>query len=166
MDITKEGRELDLQLWTSDKVVGAVIATGVVSASFRELIEFVKGHRKKRREARYLSVSAAVALEAFAIECKDLVDMMEANYEQYQAVGSINIPSPPKLPTDCDWRLIDVTLMNELLSFENGVRQAQADAEFSAHFEGNSWSHVSAVSELMEKAQGLAAQLRANIGLS
>jgi hypothetical protein len=91
---------------------------------------------------------------------------MDANYEQYKAVGSISVPSAPKLPSDCDWRLIDVTLMNELLSFENKVRQAQNGADFTYHFEGNTWSHVEAVSALKKEAEAIARQLRANIGLS
>lgn len=51
---------------------------------------------------------------------------MEAAYHQHRAVGSISVPAPPKLPPDCDWRLIDITLINGLLSFENMVRKAKS----------------------------------------
>ncbi|TAY69316.1 hypothetical protein [Rhizobium leguminosarum] len=153
-------------IWTSKDIITAVIATGLVAAAFREFIELVKVRWRKQSEVQYLCVSAAVALEAFALECRELKEMMEAAYHQRGAVGSISVPSPPKLPPDCNWRLIDITLMNELLSFENMVRKAQIDADFAAHFEGNTWAHASEVAALMEKAKALASQLRTNVGLS
>ncbi len=157
---------MDPQIWTSKEIITAVIATGVISAAFREVIEWTKASSRKQREVQYLCVSAAVGLEAFAQECKELNDMMEVAYDRYREVGSINVPAAPKLPPDCDWRLIGITLMNELLSFENKVRRAQIDADFAARFEGNSWSHAAEVKALMENAESIARQLRANVGLS
>jgi hypothetical protein len=157
---------VDPLIWTSKDIIAAVIATGLVSAAFRELIELAKVSWRRQSEAQYLCVSAAVGLEAFALECEELKEMMEAAYHQQGAVGSISVPAPPKLPADCNWRLIDTTVMNELLSFENMVRKAQIDANFAAHFEGNTWAHASEVEVLMEKARVLARQLRINVGLS
>lgn len=157
---------MDPQIWTSKDIILAVIATGIISAIFREIIEAAKVRLRKQREAQYLCVSAAVALEAFVLECNELTEMMEADYHQRGAVGSISVPSPPKLPPDCDWRLIDIALMNELLSFENKVRRAQIGADFAAHFEGNTWSHTAEVSLLAEQAKALASKLRSNTGLS
>ncbi|WP_125460936.1 hypothetical protein [Rhizobium sp. CIAT894] len=153
-------------IWTSKDIIAAIIATGIVAAALREIIELAKVRWRKRSEAQYLCVSAAVALDAFALEYRELTEMMQAHYHQRGAVGSISVPSPPKLPPDCNWRLIDITLMNELLSFENMVRKAQIDADLAAHFEGNTWSHTSEVLALMEKAKALASQLRTNLGLS
>ncbi|PDS41145.1 hypothetical protein CO668_30855 [Rhizobium anhuiense] len=153
-------------IWTSKDIIAAVIATGLVSAAFRELIELAKVSWRKQSEVQYLCVSASIALEAFALECRELTEMMQATYHQRGVVGSISVPSPPKLPPDCNWRLIDITLMNELLSFENMVRKAQIDADLAAHFEGNTWSHTSEVLALMEKAKAVASQLRTNVGLS
>lgn len=158
--------DVDPQIWTSKEIILAVVATGIISAVFREIIEAAKLSRQKQREAQYLCVSAAAALEAFALECKELSDMMEVSYDRYREVGSITVPTPPKLPSDCNWRLIDVTMMNELLSFENKVRRAEIGADFAARFEGNTWAHASEVKELMDKANALALQLRANVGLS
>ncbi|WP_141507401.1 hypothetical protein [Rhizobium sp. H4] len=153
-------------IWTSKDIITAVIATGLVAAAFREFIELAKVSWRKQSEVRYLCVSAAVALEAFALECQELKERMEAAYDQDRVVGSISVPAPPKLPADCNWRLIDITLMNELLSFENTVRKSQIDADFEAHFQGNTWSHTAEVAVLMEKATALASQLRKNVGLS
>jgi hypothetical protein len=155
----------DDAIWTSQQIVGAVIATGLVSGGFREALDWLKGARRKRRELDYLSVSVAASLEAFAIECDDLHQGMEAYYENYKAVGSISIPAAPEFPKDCDWRLVEVTLLNELLTFGNRVRETQAKANFTHHFEGDVWSHASAVKELGERAAGLAERLRSAAGL-
>lgn len=157
---------MDPSIWTSKDIITAVIATGLASVAFREIIELAKVSWRRQSEVRYLCVSAAVALEAFALECEELKEMVDAAYHQHGAVGSIGVPAPPKLPPDCNWRLIDITLMNELLSFENMVRKAQIDANFAAYFEGNTWSHASEVAALMQKAKALASQLRTNVGLS
>ncbi|MGV2102910.1 hypothetical protein [Rhizobium sp. 21-4511-3d] len=156
---------MDPQIWTSKDIITTVIATGVIAAAAREIIEWAKGSRRNARELSYLSVATAAALDGFAIVCRDLEESMEANYKQYRSVGSISIPAPPEFPADCDWRLVEAELLNELFSFANKVRQAQSTASFTSHFEGDRWSHVTAVKDLGGEARALAARLRKDIGL-
>ncbi len=157
---------MDPQIWTTKEIIAAVIATGIVSALMREAVEWVKANARRDREFRYLCVAAAVALEAYSLDCKARAEAMEAEYETYKSVGSTTVPAPPILPADCDWRLVDVTLMSHLLSFANDVRKAQARASFEHHMEGNRWAEVTAVKALAERADAMAHQLRRNIGLA
>lgn len=146
-------------------VFGTGILSGLVAAGAREVIDAVKVSRRKKQEAHYLALHAAAALDAFAIEMAFLVSRIEGFYANNMPVGNVELPTISLRTLDCDWRLINVTLADELFSFENEVRGVQEKNDFTAIFEGHIEPQIAAMQAMGTQAATLASRIRKSSGL-
>ncbi len=153
-------------MWDTKEIVGAIIATGLLSAFARELFDWLRSRRTKKQETRYIAMRAAIALEEFAEACASLCNEMEASQQVYGDVKASSLPPAPIYPDDVNWRLIDNEMADELLSFLNGISTKQREANYGANFESNPWELHTAAEGLGGIAWRLAKKLRERYGLT
>ena len=110
-------------------IIGAGFRTALVQATLPLLSE--RGQR--RRQASYLAMRLAVALEAYAADCYDLIQynrhaphLPDEEFPEWR----VKLPDLPTFPEDTDgWLVIDRRLAARCLDLGHRARQSQAIIE-------------------------------------
>ncbi|MHC1547797.1 hypothetical protein [Phyllobacterium sp. K27] len=150
-------------IWNTKEIILAVVATGIISAVFSALVEFLKAYFKRRGDARYGAMRAAVALEKFAVDCWDALNTADGEARENLETSVINLPKAPLLPDDIDWRSLDLGIADEIMSFVNQNGMAASLAQYARVFERNPYDFHEAVKERGLAALSLAKRVRQSV---
>lgn len=150
----------DEAIWTTKEIIAAVISTGAVSGSLSFIIDIFRSRSSRKRSRIYLCMRIATALEAYAINCAELLEAADAHYGQTQTPLIISLPAPPVYAEDVDWHSVDPKIAYRVMSFLNECEAQAADARFVNHFEGNPFGAEDAVKATGKNAYELANLLR------
>lgn len=116
----------------SDVFLKYILPTGIITAVFTQSLiwwrEAWLSGKKKKSNAGYLAIRAAVSLEAFVESCADVV----SEIDEYESSGGFagkaiqELPDAPVYPDDDEcWKAIDSKLLEKILSFPNSLRASQ-----------------------------------------
>jgi hypothetical protein len=155
----------EASIWTTKEIIGTVLGTGIVSGLTTLAVDYFRGRSGRKRNRTYLCIRIATALEAYAINCAELLEAADAHYGQTQTPLIISLPDPPSYPEDVDWHSVDPTIAYRIMSFLNEREAQAAEARFVNHFEGNPFGAEDAVKATGKKAHELANVLRGIAGL-
>ncbi|MEP9372567.1 hypothetical protein [Mesorhizobium sp. KR1-2] len=147
-------------IWTTKEIITAVIATGIVSAVASWVVDLIKSWYGRKKAAQYGAMRSAVALERYAVSCWHIFIMGEGEFERHRDVTSVRLPPAPDLPADVDWKAIDASLADDILSFSNSSNVSEALAEFSEVWEQNPFDFHDAAKERGLEALKLAGRIR------
>lgn len=139
----KDGIDV-LEIW---KVSGiTVILAACVNVLIQHWVASWKEKRVRKEELDYQALRVALALEKFAIACAGIVSDANIHEETNGAVGQ-KYTALPDIPISeaVQWKLFETQVVNEILSFENTI----ADANNSIAFHLN----VSNLQEDTEEAE-------------
>jgi hypothetical protein len=119
--------------------IAKVLGTGVVAAALTHGVSWWRDSRKEKasnlRDARYLALRLAVILERFAIDCSEVVGLVDTYAASKGSAGSqtTKLPEIGEFPSDSDWKTIDPKLAARALEFVNELLMAQQKLNFSWH---------------------------------
>ena len=147
-------------IWTTKEIVFAVIATGIVSAVASWVVDLIKSKYARHKAALYAAMRSAVALERYAVDCWDIFSMAEGEYDRHRDVSPQPLPDAPSYPDDVDWKSLDPSVADEILSFANGSRIAQSQAEYARMWENNPFDFQDAAKNRGWRALTLAGKVR------
>lgn len=152
-------------IWTSKDILGAIVATGLISAAASWVVDLIRSAYARRKAARYGAMRCAVALENFAADCWHITNMAEGHFSVAEDAYSDDLPSAPILPEDIDWKSLDSTLSDRILSFVTSIKLASSEAAYSRAFEGNPFDFDGSAKSLGLQAVELANTLRTAYGM-
>lgn len=152
-------------IWTTKEIVGAILATGIVSAIANWGTGLVKGWYGQRQAFRYGAMRSAVALERYAVECWHMLIMGDGEFERHREISSRHLPAIPDLPGDIDWKSLDGALADDILSFSNITRVSESLANYAEAWEQNPYDYHSAAKERGLAALKLAGRIRKVSGM-
>jgi len=113
-----------------------VVGAGLGTAAVQALIPIFRDMYQRRRDAAYLALRLAVALESYAAACADLLnenDNSIGKARAYLEEPDLNprLPPPPPYPDDQNgWRAIPSDLASRCLGFPNKICWSQAQIGF------------------------------------
>lgn len=146
-----------------------VAATGILSAFATAFLSWLReifaARFRDRNEASYLAMRIAVQLEGYAVTCFDYVISADEHFKQHSGASPKSPPEPLTYPSDANWRVLEVRLADEALSFLNEVSLARHSANFAAVFENNPFEQSREMEELGGRAWRLAVELRERYAL-
>lgn len=154
----------DEALWTTKEIVTLVVGTGVLSALASSALtwvgDLVRSVSRSKRDRTYLCMRIASRLDAYAINCAELIDTSEAHYGQTIIPLVLSLPQPPAYPDDVEWRSLDSKIAYRLMSFVNDYEARAVDARYADRYEGNPFDGEEAARSTGKKAYELANVLR------
>lgn len=116
------------------KVIVFAGTSGILSALVVHLLGLFDQWRKHGRDAGYLAIRIATALEAYADECLTIIAEFDLHQQFDGAAGSqtLKLPAVPEFPEDVDgWRSMPPRLTAEVLAFPNHVKAGQDRVRFT-----------------------------------
>jgi hypothetical protein len=128
------GGAMDFTGWTTKDVVTAIVATGAISALLTNVFGGVRdwiGWRwKSKKDASYMAMRLANALEAYPPECVNLIyangEIPRRENEQYPR-WSTDLPTVGAYPDDpIGWKAIDPDLADRCLRLPNSISGCQS----------------------------------------
>jgi hypothetical protein len=152
-------------IWTSKEVIGAVIATGILSAVASWFLDGVKSWYGTKKAARYGAMRSAVALERYAIDCWHLFIMGKGEYERHKDMTPMPLPVAPTLAEDINWKAVDATIADDVLSFSNVTAVSESLANYAEVIERNPYDFHEAARERGYEALKLAGRIRSVYGM-
>lgn len=147
-------------IWTTKEIILAVVATGIVSAMASWVVDLVKSKYARWKAAGYAAMRTAVALERYAVDCWDIFSMAQGEYDRHRDISPQPLPGPPSYPGDIDWKSLDPSIADEILSFANGSRVAQTQVEYARMWEDNPFDFQDAAKDRGWRALTLAGRIR------
>jgi hypothetical protein len=119
-------------------IVGGLIAlaAGVIAQMVTHLLTWSTEKRAAEKRAATLALRSAVALEGYAIGCWGIVYSSSAHYDQTGEAFADSLPVLTGIP-DGDWRDLDASLADKVLSFTNAIRVSDTRAAHSRYLENN-----------------------------
>jgi hypothetical protein len=155
---------LEQEAWASREVWGLIVATGVGSSLATFLLsgfsDSLKGKLYRMRAARYAAICCSIGLERYAVDCWDIYTMAKGEFDRHRDVSPQPLPDAPSYPDDIEWNSLDPLFADEILSFENGSRIAQSQAEYARLWESNPFEFQEAAKDRGWRALTLAGRVR------
>lgn len=152
------------------KVLVFAGTSGVLSALVVYGLGLLDHWRKKGRDAGYLAIRIATALEAYADDCLTIIGEFDI-YRQSGGAGgsqSTSLPNAPNFPEDTEgWRSLPTELVADVLSFPNHIRAGQDRISFDWANAGEmaAWDDCEdECARLGDRAWKLAVRLRTKYG--
>ena len=112
--------------------IGAGLGTAIVTAIAQIVVPFFRDRRHRKRQAAYMAMRLAVALEAYASGCLELRRRDQFDEKLAAVVGREFVPrivpllELPPFPDDEDgWKAIDPKLASRCLNFRNRIFESQ-----------------------------------------
>lgn len=118
--------------WT--KVIVFAGTSGVLSALVAHALSVFHEFRNKGRQAAYLAIRLATALETFADDCLSIIGEFDTHRQSHGAAGdqTTRLPALPVFPADEDgWHALPTELTAKVLAFPNLVKASQEKVSFT-----------------------------------
>lgn len=163
----------DLELWSSaGKLFMAFVSGGLLTAYLQ--IFFKKKAKKEEEKSivKYLALRLAFIFEGYAIDCADKAADHEVAYDSDQAAGCFigKVPELTLIPLEEGYKLLDLSLLNDILDFPQRCDMANKNAMFWDDVVGDRDSCTNALAqntiEMGARAMDIGKQLREKYDLS
>ncbi|WP_292635616.1 hypothetical protein, partial [Mesorhizobium sp.] len=92
-------------------------------------------------------------------------NMSEGHFQMVEEAYSTSLPPAPVIPDDIDWRTLDTTLSDEVMSFITSSKIAESEAAYARTYEGNPFDFDDSTRMLGRRALEIASKLRARYGM-
>lgn len=151
-------------------MLGLIAGTGIASAIWTSiwtaLVAWKTEHRRQKSQATYVALRAAIALEAYAIRCWQILYSGPEHYRQTGSPMAASVLELEGMPSDGDWKDVRPSLIDEALSFVDTVSIAKVIAEHARQFEGNPFEADTFAKERGRAAWAIAENLRTEYDLA
>ncbi|MCJ2164885.1 MULTISPECIES: hypothetical protein [unclassified Pseudodesulfovibrio] len=117
--------DFDLTQVSLTSIITVVGSTGVLSALCTHLFgmfrDWLEDRTKRARRASYAALRLAVQLETYAIECARRIEEVKTSLASNGYYGKLHgrLPKIPPYPDEIDWKSLEPSLVDEVLSFPN-----------------------------------------------
>lgn len=134
--------------------IGLVAGSSVLSAALTQRSSVVRDWLKRRRDAAFSALYAALTLEAYARQCSDYVSDSETYDASDHSAGAPrgSLPDKPVFAETIDWNALGVETTTSCLSLL--VEIDMADQKIAAEF------------EFVDEDAGVAEMRRAAVGIA
>jgi hypothetical protein len=113
-------------------LVTVFLGSGAAIAVSKMIFEYRKDHQQRADATEYLAIQLAFLLEGYAIECANKANDHRIAKQSDGHAGALigSIPMPPPFPEGDAYKLLDRTLLNDLLDFPQRCQMANEAAMF------------------------------------
>src|SRR5665213_470230 len=113
-------------------LVTVFLGSGAALAVSKMIFEYRKDRRQRADATEYLAIQLAFLLEGYAIDCANKANDHKTAEQFDGHAGALigSIPTPPPFPEGDAYKLLDRTLLNDLLDFPQRCQMAHEEAMF------------------------------------